>query len=88
MYEYKTSGTCSKAIRFDIKDGRIHSISFEGGCDGNLKALGILAEGMDAAGVAEKLKNLRCGRRATSCGDQLAKAIAQAAGEAAHESKV
>ena len=75
MFEYKTSGTCSTNIRFDLRDGRVHSLSFEDGCDGNLKALGILAEGMDAAELVKKFKGLRCGRRKTSCADQLAKAI-------------
>ena len=75
MYEYKTSGTCSRKIHFDIKDGKVHSISFENGCNGNLKALGILLEGMDAASVVEKLKGIQCHERKTSCADQLAKAI-------------
>jgi len=77
MYEYKTSGTCSSMIRFDIKEGKIRSLSFDGGCDGNLKALGILLEGMDAAEAAKKLKGLICDGRKTSCADQLARAIEQ-----------
>ena len=78
MYEYKTKGTCSTKINFDLRDGKLHSVSFEDGCDGNLKALGILVEGMDAGEVVNKLKGLRCGRRKSSCGDQLAVAVAQA----------
>jgi uncharacterized protein (TIGR03905 family) len=77
MFEYKTSGTCSTKIRFDLRDGRVRSLSFEDGCDGNLKALGILVEGMDADELVKKFKGLRCGRRKTSCADQLAKAIEQ-----------
>ena len=77
MHEYKTSGTCSSKIRFDIKDGKIYNLSFEDGCKGNLKALGVLAEGADAKEIAAKLKGLTCGRKQTSCADQLARAIEQ-----------
>jgi uncharacterized protein (TIGR03905 family) len=77
MYEYKTSGTCSTMIRFDIKDGKIRSLSFENGCDGNLKALCILLEGMDSGEAVKKLKGLACDDRKTSCADQLARAILQ-----------
>ena len=78
MIEYETRGTCSKKIRFELRDGRVHSVSFEHGCDGNLKALGILVEGMDAGELVKKLKGLRCGDKETSCADQLASAVAQA----------
>ena len=77
MYEYKTSGTCSKKIRYKIEDGKIYSIHFEGGCDGNLKAISTLLEGMDAFLVVEKLKGNRCGSKNTSCADQLARAVEQ-----------
>ena len=75
MYEYKTSKTCSTKINFDITDGKLSSVSFEDGCEGNLKAISILLEGMDAGEAVKKLKGLSCGRRGTSCADQLAKAI-------------
>jgi uncharacterized protein (TIGR03905 family) len=74
-YSYETTGTCSSRIDFELADGKIHRLSFEDGCNGNLKALGILAEGMDAAELARKLKGLECGNRGTSCADQLARAI-------------
>ena len=74
-YSYETNGTCSSRIDFELVDGKIHRLSFEDGCNGNLKALGILAEGMDAAELARKLKGLKCGQRGTSCADQLARAI-------------
>jgi len=77
MYEYETSGTCSTKISFDVEDGKLHSVKFEDGCDGNLKALGLLVEGMDAGEIYNKLNGLRCGDRETSCADQLAKAIQQ-----------
>jgi len=75
---YKTSGTCSTEIKFELRNGKIYSVSFKDGCNGNLKALGILAEGMDAEDLVSKLKGLHCGKRKTSCGDQLATAVAQA----------
>jgi len=75
MYEYKTKGTCSQKIHFDIRDRKVYSVSFEKGCDGNLKALGILAEGKDAVELVQKLKGLKCGTRGTSCADQFALAI-------------
>ena len=75
MYEYKTKGTCSSKIYFDIKDDKVCSVSFEKGCNGNLKALGILTEGMDVAELVKKLKGLQCGSRGTSCADQLAQAV-------------
>jgi uncharacterized protein (TIGR03905 family) len=77
MYEYETSGTCSTKISFDVEDGKLHSVKFEDGCDGNLKALGLLVEGMDAGEIYNKLNGLRCDDRETSCADQLAKAIQQ-----------
>jgi uncharacterized protein (TIGR03905 family) len=81
MFNYKTQGTCSTAIRFDLRDGRIYSLSFENGCDGNLKAVGILAEGMEAGALIERLRGLRCGSRPTSCADQLARAVTEALGK-------
>jgi len=74
-HSYKTKGTCSTQIDFELADGKIHRLAFTDGCDGNLKALAILAEGMDAAELVQKLKGVRCGQRGTSCGDQLAKAV-------------
>ena len=78
MIEYKTKGTCATKLHFDLRDGKVHSVAFEDGCDGNLKALGILAEGMDAGELVSKLQGLRCGKRKTSCADQLAAAVAKA----------
>lgn len=76
---YKTHGTCSVMIDFDIDgQGKIHDISYLGGCDGNLKALARLAEGRPASEVAELLGGITCGFKKTSCGDQLASAIREA----------
>ncbi len=75
MATYVTKGTCSRRINFDITDGKLHNVTFEGGCNGNLKAIGRLVEGKDAREVAEILAGLDCNGRGTSCGDQLSKAI-------------
>ena len=78
-YTYGTRGTCSRQIDFDIDaDGRLHDVSFLGGCNGNLKGIGKLCEDMDARLIATKLEGTRCGMKNTSCPDQLAKAIRQA----------
>jgi uncharacterized protein (TIGR03905 family) len=77
MYEYKTKGTCSTAIHFDIREGKVYSVSFDDGCAGNLKSLSILAEGMEAEELIKKLKGVRCGKKGTSCGDQFARALEQ-----------
>jgi uncharacterized protein (TIGR03905 family) len=73
---FKTSGTCAVVINFNIDDdGNLHDVKFVGGCDGNLKAIGSLVEGRPAKEVAELLKGNTCGRKPTSCADQLARAI-------------
>lgn len=74
-YTYKTKGTCSIEINFDINDNIITNISFLGGCNGNLKAIAKLVDGMTVEEIEEKLKGNICGRRDTSCADQLAKAV-------------
>ena len=75
-YEYKTKGVCSRQIHFDIDDnGIVHNVSFMGGCNGNLKAIGKLVEGMKAEKVIEILEGTTCGSRSTSCADQLAQAL-------------
>jgi uncharacterized protein (TIGR03905 family) len=76
MYTYKTVGTCSRQINFDIdENNKVHNVSFIGGCDGNLKAISKLIEGMDANKVIEILEGNLCGMKKTSCADQLAKAL-------------
>ena len=78
---YKTQGVCSREIKYTLDDeGRIHDLRFRGGCDGNLKAIGKLCEGMDAKTVASLLKGNTCGMKDTSCADQLAKSIEEAIG--------
>lgn len=76
---YKTQGVCSRSITFDKDEsGKITNISFEGGCNGNLKAISKLCDGMTAEEIAAKLKGNTCGFKSTSCADQLAKAVTQA----------
>ena len=74
-HTYKTKGTCSTQIDFDIKDGKLYNVSYIGGCNGNLKAVSSLVEGQDVDTVVSKLKGIKCGFKDTSCGDQLAKAL-------------
>ncbi|MBE6541887.1 MAG: TIGR03905 family TSCPD domain-containing protein [Ruminococcaceae bacterium] len=77
-HSYKTSGTCSSLITFEINDGIIDNLVFTGGCNGNLKAISKLVNGRNAAEVAELLRGNKCGPRNTSCADQLARAIEEA----------
>ena len=77
-YTYKTKGTCSQRIFFEIEDGILHNVQFLGGCNGNLKGIGSLVEGMPAQQVVERLEGTTCGMKPTSCPDQLAKAIKEA----------
>ena len=72
---YKTNGTCSQAINYDIIDGKVRNVSFVGGCNGNLQGISKLVEGMDVAEVIEKLEGIKCGFKNTSCPDQLAQAL-------------
>ena len=74
-YTYVTQNVCSRKIEFDINNGIVTNVSFTGGCNGNLKAISKLVEGMSATQIAEKLAGNTCGFRNTSCADQLAKAV-------------
>lgn len=81
-YEYKTKGTCSQRIQFDIEDGKVKNVKFLGGCNGNLQGIAALIEGMDADEVIRRVEGIHCGMKGTSCPDQLACALRQAAAEA------
>ncbi len=74
-YTYKTKGTCSVQIDYDIEDDKIHNVQFMGGCNGNLKGIAALVEGQEKEEVIKKLKGIKCGFKPTSCPDQLAKAL-------------
>lgn len=74
-YSYTTQGTCSRKIEFEIEDGVIKDVRFEGGCNGNLQGIGALVKGMKPEEVAQRLAGISCGMKSTSCPDQLAKAL-------------
>ncbi|MBP3619639.1 MAG: TIGR03905 family TSCPD domain-containing protein [Clostridia bacterium] len=77
-YKYKTQGVCSSEIKFEINGNIISNVSFVGGCNGNLKAISKLVEGMRVEEIEEKLSGNTCGWRNTSCADQFAKAVRKA----------
>jgi uncharacterized protein (TIGR03905 family) len=75
-YTYQPKGVCSMQIDYDIdEEGKIHSLKFTGGCNGNLKAIGRLLEGADAKKAADILRGNDCNGRGTSCADQLARSL-------------
>ena len=78
QYEYKTKGTCSQRILFEINDGKVQKVQFIGGCNGNLQGISKLVEGMDVDAVIERIEGIHCGFKPTSCPDQLAKALKEA----------
>ena len=79
VYQYKTSGTCSSRIEFELDDNNcVHNVHFTNGCNGNLKGISAIVEGMDADELISKLGGITCGFKRTSCPDQLAKAVRQA----------
>ena len=77
-YTYKTRGTCAMEISFDIDGDVITDVEFFGGCDGNLKAISKLVDGMTVDEIEDKLRGNTCGRKPTSCADQLARAVREA----------
>lgn len=77
-YSYKTKGTCARTITFNLENGVVSNIQFEGGCNGSLKGISALAEGKNAEEIIETLNGIRCGFKSTSCPDQLATALKEA----------
>lgn len=77
-FTYTTKGTCSRQIVFDIQDGKVTNVTFLGGCNGNLKGIGALVEGMDIDDIIHRTEGIRCGMKGTSCPDQLAQALKEA----------
>ncbi len=77
-FQYRTKGTCSQMIEFDLENNKVYNLIFHGGCNGNLKAISKLVEGMQGNEIIEKLKGNTCGFRTTSCADQLALAVEKA----------
>ena len=74
-YSYKTQGTCSREIIFEVENNKVKNVQFIGGCNGNLKGIGALVEGMDMDEIISRVEGIRCGMKSTSCPDQLAQAL-------------
>lgn len=77
-HSYKTKDTCASKIDFDLDGDVVRNIEFVGGCDGNLKAIQKLLDGFTVEQIVSKLGGTLCGRRPTSCTDQLSKAVQKA----------
>lgn len=75
MYTYKTKGTCSTQINFNVENGVIKEVKFTSGCNGNLSAIASLVKGMKVDDAILKLEGIDCNGRGTSCPDQLAEAL-------------
>lgn len=78
MYQYKTKGTCSQMISFDLEDGKVKNVSFLGGCNGNLKGIASLLKGMKAEDAIARMEGVTCGPKPTSCPDQIAQNLKKA----------
>lgn len=77
-YEYKTKGTCSSRITFELDGDIVRNVKFTGGCNGNLKGISSIVDGMKVEDIEKKLGGITCGFKNTSCPDQLAKAVSEA----------
>lgn len=75
---YKTHGTCSSQISFDVIDNKVRNVKFTGGCNGNTQGVAALVEGMDVNEAISRMEGIRCGFRPTSCPDQLVTALKEA----------
>lgn len=72
---YKPKGVCSQLMEIDVDNGRIEKVEVAGGCSGNLQGISNLLVGMTVEEVISRLEGIRCGRKPTSCPDQIAKAL-------------
>ena len=79
-YEYSPKGVCSRRVTFDIDEGKLYNVHFEGGCNGNLKGISALVKGQNIDDVIERLDGIQCGFKSTSCPDHLAKALKEVKG--------
>jgi uncharacterized protein (TIGR03905 family) len=75
QFTYKTKGVCSQQIIIDVEDDTVMNVRYIGGCNGNLQGIGALVRGMKIDDVIEKLENIKCGFKNTSCPAQLAQAL-------------
>lgn len=78
-YQYRTKGVCSRNITFDIIDGKVTGVRFDGGCSGNTQGISRLIEGMTIDEAIRRMEGIQCGFKGTSCPDQLAKALKEIA---------
>lgn len=78
QFSYRPSGVCSRMIDVILEDGKVLDVKFTGGCSGNTQGVAALAKGQDARELIEKLKDIKCGMKSTSCPAELAKALKQA----------
>ena len=76
-YTFRPRGVCPSDLTFEVENGKLKHVHFSGGCNGNLKGIAQLVEGMPLEQVRDKLQGIRCGHKATSCPDQLAQAVSQ-----------
>ncbi len=74
-FSYRTQGVCCRSVSFDLEDGVVRHVRFEGGCNGNTQGVAALVDGMTAEEAIRRLSGIRCGFKGTSCPDQLAKAL-------------
>ena len=72
---YHPRGVCSRLMEIEVEDDKIVSVAVTGGCDGNLKGIASLLRGMSVDEAIQRMEGIRCGFKATSCPDQLAKAL-------------
>lgn len=76
-FTYITNGVCSRSIEIEIENDILESVKYVGGCNGNLQGISALVKGLTVDEVIEKLQNIRCGFKSTSCPAQLAEALKQ-----------
>ena len=79
--EYTPKGVCSQKITFEIEDNKVKSVRFYGGCSGNTQGVARLVEGMDVDDAISRMEGIKWGFKSTSCPDQLAQALKEAAGK-------
>lgn len=75
VFDYTTQGTCSTSIEIEVENDVVKEVRYTGGCNGNLKGISALVKGMKVEDVITRLEGIRCGNKATSCPDQLCKAL-------------
>ena len=77
IYEFRPEGVCAQAMAVEVEDGVIREFQVLGGCSGNLQGISALIKGQKAEDVIDRLEGIKCGRKPTSCPDQLAQALKQ-----------